>query len=56
MANIAAEDLGRAQAFYGGVLGLRLVMDLGWIVTFAAEGSASPQISKATHGGLGAMT
>ena len=29
VANIAAEDLSCAQAFYGGVLGLRLVMDHG---------------------------
>lgn len=28
-------------------------MDLGWIVTFAAEGSATPQISVATEGGSG---
>ena len=53
VANIAAEDLSCAQAFYGGVLGLRLVMDHGWIVTFAAEGAAAPQISIATQGGSG---
>ena len=53
VANIAAEDLSCAQSFYGGVLGLRLVMDHGWIVTFAAEGAASPQISIATQGGSG---
>lgn len=28
-------------------------MDLGWIVTFAAPGSAAPQISVASEGGSG---
>lgn len=28
-------------------------MDLGWIVTFAALGSAAPQISVASEGGSG---
>lgn len=55
VANIAAEPVGEAQAFYGGVLGMRVVMDLGWIVTFAgaAEGGAAPQISVASEGGSG---
>jgi catechol 2,3-dioxygenase-like lactoylglutathione lyase family enzyme len=53
VANIAAEDLKRAQAFYGDLLGMRLVMDHGWIMTFAAEGSAAPQVSIATQGGSG---
>jgi len=42
-----------ANAFYAGILGLRLVMDLGWIVTFAADASAAPQLSIATEGGSG---
>lgn len=52
--NIPAEDVGAAQAFYGAVLGLELVMDHGWILTFAAAGaSAMPQISVASEGGSG---
>jgi catechol 2,3-dioxygenase-like lactoylglutathione lyase family enzyme len=53
VANIAAEDVGRAGAFYADVLGLRLVMDHGWIRTFAADASAAPQISVAAEGGSG---
>ena len=32
-------------SFYSKVLGLELVMDLGWIVTFAAPGNPAAQIS-----------
>lgn len=53
VANIAADDPGRAHAFYERLLGLDVVMDLGWIVTFAAEVSAMPQISIASEGGSG---
>jgi catechol 2,3-dioxygenase-like lactoylglutathione lyase family enzyme len=51
VANIAAENVERAKAFYVDILGLRLVMDHGWIMTFAADTSAAPQISIATEGG-----
>jgi len=53
VANIATENVGAAKAFYGDVLGLRVVMDHGWILTFAADGTAAPQISVATEGGSG---
>ena len=52
--NIAAGNLDRARQFYVDVLGLRVAMDLGWIVTFAAESAAAaPQISVAKEGGSG---
>jgi len=52
--NIAAREPGTARAFYGDLLGLDLVMDHGWIATFAAEGASSrPQISFASEGGSG---
>jgi catechol 2,3-dioxygenase-like lactoylglutathione lyase family enzyme len=51
--NIAAEEIGAAKAFYGDVLDMDLAMDHGWIVTFASDGSAAPQISIATEGGSG---
>jgi catechol 2,3-dioxygenase-like lactoylglutathione lyase family enzyme len=51
--NIAAERVEDAKAFYGGILGLNLVMDHGWIVTFAADAQAPPQISVAREGGAG---
>lgn len=53
VANIGASDLAGARAFYGDILGLELAMDLGWIVTFAAGGTARPQVSIATEGGSG---
>jgi catechol 2,3-dioxygenase-like lactoylglutathione lyase family enzyme len=54
IANIAAPDVKAAQAFYGDILGLDLVMDHGWIVTFAAPPiEARPQVSIATQGGSG---
>ena len=54
VANVATADLGAAASFYADVLGLRIVMDLGWIVTFAGDGVTAPQISFAEHGGSGA--
>ncbi|MBE9603825.1 VOC family protein [Acetobacteraceae bacterium H6797] len=54
VANIAAPHPEAARAFYGDVLGLDLVMDHGWIVTFAAAPlMAAPQISIASEGGSG---
>lgn len=53
VANIAAEQVGLAKAFYSQVLDMSVVMDLGWILTFAADGSAAPQISVAAQGGSG---
>ena len=51
--NIAAEQIDAARAFYGDIMGMTVVMDHGWIVTFAADASAPPQISIATEGGSG---
>ncbi len=51
--NFRLETPAEARAFYEQVLGLNMVMDLGWIVTFAASGTAPPQISIAAHGGSG---
>ncbi len=53
VANIAAAEVAVAKAFYGDILGMDVVMDHGWIVTFAAAASASPQISIANEGGSG---
>jgi catechol 2,3-dioxygenase-like lactoylglutathione lyase family enzyme len=53
VANIAANQLDAAKAFYGDALGMNIVMNLGWIMTFAAEGSMAPQISVASEGGSG---
>ena len=53
VANIATDRLDGARAFYGDLLGMNIVMDLGWIMTFAAEGSMTPQISVTIEGGSG---
>jgi len=51
--NIAAAPTDAARAFYGDVLDLHVAMDLGWIVTFAGDALAAPQISIAHQGGAG---
>ena len=49
--NIPATRLDAARGFYEGVLGLDLVMDHGWIQTFAASGaSAPPQVCEGGSG------
>lgn len=53
VANVTVANTNAAHAFYHDVLGLDVVMDHGWIVTFAGEGAARPQISVATEGGSG---
>jgi catechol 2,3-dioxygenase-like lactoylglutathione lyase family enzyme len=40
-----AQDPAASNEFYAEVLGLEVAMDLGWIVTFAAPGNPSAQIS-----------
>jgi catechol 2,3-dioxygenase-like lactoylglutathione lyase family enzyme len=49
--NIAALDVPKAKQFYGDLLGLGVVMDMGWITTFEADASMRPQLSVAAHGG-----
>jgi catechol 2,3-dioxygenase-like lactoylglutathione lyase family enzyme len=52
--NIAASDLEAARKFYGDVLGLEVIMDLKWILTFAAvDAKTAPQVSVAREGGSG---
>ena len=53
IADIATPDPQAAQAFYGDILGLDLVMDHGWIVTYASGRPMAPQISFASQGGSG---
>ena len=51
VANLAAADVSKAKQFYAEILGLEVVMDQGWIVTFAAPSKMAPQISIASEGG-----
>lgn len=53
VANIAAPDVRAAQGFYGDILGMKMVMDLGWIITFSTDAPTTPQLSVATEGGSG---
>jgi catechol 2,3-dioxygenase-like lactoylglutathione lyase family enzyme len=53
VANIASSDTAAARAFYGDILGMNVVMDHGWIVTFATEAGTTPQVSVASEGGSG---
>jgi catechol 2,3-dioxygenase-like lactoylglutathione lyase family enzyme len=54
VANVASPEPARAQRFYHDVLGLELVMDLGFIVTFASAEKMSAQLSVLSEGGSGA--
>jgi catechol 2,3-dioxygenase-like lactoylglutathione lyase family enzyme len=51
--NIATTQVDAAKAFYADILDLRVVMDLGWILTFSADYPTPPQVSFATEGGSG---
>jgi catechol 2,3-dioxygenase-like lactoylglutathione lyase family enzyme len=51
--NIGTDRIEAAKAFYGDVLGMSVIMDLGWIITFAADAQTTPQISIAVEGGAG---
>jgi|SRR5215510_1608371 len=53
VANFASADVSRARQFYSDVLGLTVVMDLGWIATFEAPSRMEPQVSIAREGGSG---
>lgn len=53
VANLAAADPPAVAGFYAGLLGLETVMDMGWIVTLAADTEARPQLSLMQEGGSG---
>ena len=53
VANVATQNIGAAQAFYGDILGMGIVMDHGWIATYASQETMSTQISFALEGGSG---
>lgn len=53
VANIAAEDVTAALRFYHDVLGLDVLMDMGWIATYGPGSTMDVQISFMTEGGSG---
>lgn len=53
VSNIAASDLDKAGAFYKEVLGLEVLMDLGWIRTYGSSAKMTIQVSVMSEGGSG---
>jgi catechol 2,3-dioxygenase-like lactoylglutathione lyase family enzyme len=51
--NLQASDPAAARAFYGELLGLEVIMDHGWLMTFGSDASTRPQVSFASEGGSG---
>lgn len=51
VANIKTEDLSKADLFYQDILGMKILMDHGWIKTFGNEQEAEVQVSFAAQGG-----
>lgn len=49
VANLQAPDPAQAKAFCEDVLGLEPVMDQGWVVTYAAPGERSAQLTFVSH-------
>jgi catechol 2,3-dioxygenase-like lactoylglutathione lyase family enzyme len=56
VADIATSDPDAAKRFYNDVLGLEVLMDLDWIVTYGSREKMSVQISFLSEGGSGAPT
>lgn len=51
--NFECRNPNSVREFYENVFGLEVVMDLGWIMTFATDAPTTPQISIASEGGSG---
>lgn len=51
--NIAAAEVAAAKRFYHDVLGLDVMMDLGWIATYGSDQRMTVQVSIASEGGSG---
>lgn len=53
VANLYTVDPAAAKKFYGDILGLDVLMDMDWIVTYGNETKMATQISIASEGGSG---
>jgi len=51
--DFALSDPQAAKSFYEDILGLNVIMDLGWVVTFASDVPTTPQITIACEGRAG---
>lgn len=52
--NFKLSDPDKARYFYENILGLEVIMDLGWILTFVSDQDTRPQVSIAAEGGADA--
>ncbi len=53
VANIAVKDVAAAKRFYQDILGLDILMDHGWIVTYGSAQKMTVQVGIASEGGSG---
>ena len=53
VANIAVKDVAAAKRFYQDILGLNILMDHGWIVTYGSAQKMTVQVGIASEGGSG---
>lgn len=53
MSNTETSELEKAEAFYGDLLGLELLMDHGWFRTYGSEEKMRVQVSFGSEGGSG---
>ena len=53
VSNVATSDVDKANAFYKEVLGLKVLMDLGWIRTYGSSARMTVQMSVMSEGGSG---
>jgi catechol 2,3-dioxygenase-like lactoylglutathione lyase family enzyme len=53
VANIETKKVASAKRFYGDVLGLEVMMDMGWIATYGSDKKMTIQMSFMKQGGSG---
>jgi catechol 2,3-dioxygenase-like lactoylglutathione lyase family enzyme len=53
VSNVATSDVDKAGAFYKDLLGLKVLMDLGWIRTYGSSAKMTVQVSVMSEGGSG---
>jgi catechol 2,3-dioxygenase-like lactoylglutathione lyase family enzyme len=53
VSNVAASDVEKARVFYEEILGLEVLMDLGWIRTYGSSAKMTVQLSVMSGGGSG---
>jgi catechol 2,3-dioxygenase-like lactoylglutathione lyase family enzyme len=53
VSNVATPDVDKAGAFYKEILGLKVLMDLGWIRTYGSSSKMTIQVSVMSEGGSG---